>query len=63
MDVASRVLVLRNGRVAWQGEGVRISEAALARIAFCRQSFLELIDRDPPSGRYQAADLVEKVPA
>src|SRR5262249_34726166 len=34
-------------RVAWQGEGVRISESALARIALCRQSFLELIDRDP----------------
>jgi NAD(P)-dependent dehydrogenase (short-subunit alcohol dehydrogenase family) len=26
-------------------------------------AFLELIDRDPPSGRYQAADLLEKVPA
>jgi histidine ammonia-lyase len=34
-------------RVAWQGEGVRIAEAALARIALCRQSFLELIDKDP----------------
>ena len=34
-------------RVAWQGEGVRISEAALARIAQCRESFLQLIDKDP----------------
>ena len=34
-------------RVAWQGEGVRISEAALQRIAQCRESFLQLIDNDP----------------
>jgi histidine ammonia-lyase len=34
-------------RVAWQGESVRIAEAALARIAACRQSFLALIDKDP----------------
>ena len=34
-------------RVAWQGEGVRISEAALQRIAQCRESFLQLIDKDP----------------
>ena len=34
-------------RVAWQGEGVRIAEAALARIAACRASFLQLIDKDP----------------
>lgn len=34
-------------RVAWQSEGVKLSDAALARIAECRQSFLQLIDRDP----------------
>jgi histidine ammonia-lyase len=34
-------------RVAWQGEGVKIGEPALARIAQCRKSFLQLIDRDP----------------
>jgi histidine ammonia-lyase len=34
-------------RVAWQGEGVRITEPALARIAQCRESFLQLIDKDP----------------
>jgi len=34
-------------RVAWQGEGVRITEAALARIAECRAAFLRLIDTDP----------------
>jgi histidine ammonia-lyase len=34
-------------RVAWQGEAVRISDAARARIASCRQSFLKLIDKDP----------------
>src|SRR5690348_11726995 len=34
-------------RVAWQGEGVRISEAALQRITQCRASFLQLIDKDP----------------
>jgi len=34
-------------RVAWQGENVRISDAALQRIASCRASFLKLIDNDP----------------
>jgi histidine ammonia-lyase len=34
-------------RVAWRGEGVEIGAAALARIAACRASFLELIDKDP----------------
>ena len=34
-------------RVAWQGEGVRISKPALTRIAQCRESFLQLIDKDP----------------
>src|SRR5258706_9029480 len=34
-------------RAAWRGEGVRISGAALERIAACRASFLELIDTDP----------------
>lgn len=34
-------------RVAWQGEGVKIADAALKRIATCRSSFLELIDKDP----------------
>jgi serine/threonine protein kinase len=34
-------------RVAWRSEGVRISEAALQRIAQCRESFLQLIDKDP----------------
>jgi histidine ammonia-lyase len=34
-------------RVAWQGEGVRIGADAMQRIAACRASFLELIDRDP----------------
>ncbi len=33
-------------RVAWQKEPVRIAEEALARIASCRESFLQLID-DP----------------
>ncbi|HEY8015513.1 MAG TPA: aromatic amino acid lyase, partial [Dongiaceae bacterium] len=33
--------------VAWQSEAVRISEAALQRIARCRESFLQLIDKDP----------------
>ena len=30
-------------RVAWQGETVRLSEAALRRVAECRESFLRLI--------------------
>lgn len=34
-------------RVAWQGEGVRITEPALARMAECRQAFLTLLDSDP----------------
>jgi histidine ammonia-lyase len=34
-------------RVAWQGESVNIADEALARIAVCRQSFLQLIDKDP----------------
>jgi histidine ammonia-lyase len=34
-------------RVAWQRESVRIGEAAMARIAASRASFLELIDKDP----------------
>ena len=34
-------------RVAWQQEGVAISEAAMAEIARCRAAFLQLIDTDP----------------
>ena len=34
-------------RTAWQRENVRIGDAALARIASSRASFLELIDKDP----------------
>ena len=34
-------------RVAWQGETVRIAHRAAARIAECRATFLELIDKDP----------------
>jgi histidine ammonia-lyase len=34
-------------RTAWQRENVRIGDAALARIAASRASFLELIDKDP----------------
>jgi histidine ammonia-lyase len=34
-------------RVAWRRESVRIADTALARIATCRASFLELIDKDP----------------
>ena len=34
-------------RVAWQGEGVELSETALAEIARCREAFLTLIDTDP----------------
>lgn len=33
-------------RVAWRGEPVSLADEALARIAACRASFLELIDRD-----------------
>src|SRR5579864_8452506 len=34
-------------RVAWQGEDVRITPAALERIAECRRSFMALLDNDP----------------
>src|SRR5665213_2839771 len=34
-------------RVAWAGEGVRIADEALARMASCRDSFLRLINTDP----------------
>lgn len=34
-------------RVAWQNEGVEISQAALEEIARCRTAFLKLIDSDP----------------
>ena len=34
-------------RVAWQGEDVALSEAALARIDECRRSYLALIESDP----------------
>jgi histidine ammonia-lyase len=34
-------------RVAWQRENVRIGADAMQRIAACRASFLELIDKDP----------------
>ncbi|WP_026872662.1 aromatic amino acid lyase [Inquilinus limosus] len=34
-------------RVAWRGEAVRITEAALRRMADCRAAFLRLIDTDP----------------
>jgi histidine ammonia-lyase len=34
-------------RVAWQGQAVRISDAALERIAECRAAFLQLIEKDP----------------
>ncbi len=34
-------------RVAWQREGVRLSDAALQVIADCRRSFLQLIENDP----------------
>jgi histidine ammonia-lyase len=33
-------------RVAWQGQGVRLTPTALNRIAICRDSFLDLIDND-----------------
>ncbi len=33
-------------RVAWQREGVRISDPAMLKIAACRASFLDLIDKD-----------------
>ena len=36
-------------RVAWRKEAVRISEAALQRIAACRASFLRLIDSHSPA--------------
>jgi histidine ammonia-lyase len=34
-------------RVAWRGEPVRIADSALERIASCRASFLDLIEKDP----------------
>ncbi len=34
-------------RVAWQGEGVHLSQTVLGRITASRQSFLDLIDNDP----------------
>ncbi len=34
-------------RVAWKGEDVALSEAALARIGECRESFLALVESDP----------------
>ena len=34
-------------RVAWQGEYVALSEAALGRIDECRRSFVALIESDP----------------
>ncbi len=34
-------------RVAWTGEDVRLHEEAVARMARCREAFLELIDSDP----------------
>ncbi|MEP6885930.1 MAG: aromatic amino acid lyase [Gammaproteobacteria bacterium] len=34
-------------RVAWQREGVRLADEAVAKIASCRESFLRLIDGDP----------------
>jgi histidine ammonia-lyase len=33
-------------RVAWQGEDIRIADAALARMASCRDTFLRLINAD-----------------
>lgn len=35
-------------RVAWKKDTVKISDAALLRIAECRASFLKLIESDPP---------------
>src|ERR1700677_5250517 len=34
-------------RVAWRREAVSIGDEALARIACCRASFLNLIEKDP----------------
>lgn len=34
-------------RVAWQGEAVRFSAAAMTRIEACRQSFMKLLDTSP----------------
>ena len=39
-------------RVAWRGDPVEIGEAAMARIAACRQSFLDLLAREPEQGVY-----------
>lgn len=47
VNIRSDVNLTTLYRVAWQRENVRIGDAALARIASSRASFLELIDRDP----------------
>src|SRR5271155_5576072 len=47
VNVRSDINLTTLHRVAWQGEKVRIGDAALARIASSRASFLELIDKDP----------------
>ena len=39
-------------RVAWRGEAVLIGDEALARIAYCRASFLNLIEKDPATVIY-----------
>ena len=39
-------------RVAWGRENVRIADAALQRIASCRESFLRLIDSEAPPSIY-----------
>jgi histidine ammonia-lyase len=47
VNVRSDINLTTLHRVAWQGEKVRIGDAALARIAASRAAFLELIDKDP----------------
>jgi len=39
-------------RVAWGGEGVRISDAALARIGAARAAFMDMLDNDPDAFVY-----------
>ena len=39
-------------RVAWGGEGVRITEAALGRIAATRATFMDMLDNDPDAFVY-----------
>ena len=39
-------------RVAWGGEGVRISDAALARIGVARAAFMDMLDNDPDAFVY-----------